>query len=80
MARKRVIIGQDEWEIYGDEEPVINAIRTAMAGGSPAELQLLDGSGAEVTVFINTKAVPTVVVDPGTGPKPSEISGSVGQG
>lgn len=75
MARKRVIIGQDEWEIHGAEEPVITAIKTAMESGAVAELQLLDGSGAEVTVLINAKAVPTVVIDPGTGPKPSEISG-----
>ncbi len=73
MARKRIIIGQDEWEIEGDEVLVIDAIKEAMSTGSVAALQLLDGTGAEVTVLINAKAVPTVVIDPGAGPKPSEI-------
>ena len=73
MGRKRVIIGQDEWEIRGDEILVVDTIKAAMENDAVASLQLLDGRGAEVTVLINAKAVPTVVIDPGADPKPSEI-------
>ena len=73
MVRKRVKIGQDEWEIRGDEVQIIDAIKAAMQNDAVAQLQLHNRAGAEVTVLINAKAVPTVVIDSGSGPRPSEI-------
>jgi len=76
MGRKRVIIGQSEWGIDDEQvTDVVAQIKAAMENGSVAELALTDGANRPVTVYLNGKATPTVVVDLDTGPKPTEISG-----
>ncbi len=75
MGRKRVIIGQSEWGI--DDKSVdetISNIKSALESGKVAEVQLLNAADRPVTVYINTKAVETIVIDLDSDPKPSEIS------
>lgn len=76
MSRKRVIIGQVEFSIPDDQAKEVAAqIKAAMESGGVATLQLLDGSGRPVTVYLNGGAAALVVVDLDPGPRPSEISG-----
>lgn len=76
MAGKRVIIGQREWGVEDARyDEVRSRIKEALESGSVAELPLLDADGRPVTVFLNGRVTPTVVVDPDAGPRPTEISG-----
>ncbi|GAA1629595.1 hypothetical protein ACFQY4_44260 [Catellatospora bangladeshensis] len=76
MSRKRVIIGQAEFGIPENQVREVAAqVKSAMENGETATLQLLDGAGREVTVYLNGKAAALVVVDLDPGPRPSEISG-----
>ncbi|BCJ72032.1 hypothetical protein CS0771_15760 [Catellatospora sp. IY07-71] len=76
MSRKRVIIGQAEFGIPEKRVDEVTAqVKSAMENGETATLQLLDGAGREVTVYLNGKAAALVVVDLDPGSKPSEISG-----
>ena len=73
-GRKRVIVDRAEWAIGDDADKVVAQIDEAMSQGTVAELQLLDGANRVVTVRLNGKVVPWVVVDLDVGSKPSEIS------
>jgi len=76
MHGKKVIIGQTEWVIPdGELVTVWSLIRTAMADGSRAELELLDADKRPVTVYLNGATVDMVVVDPDGDPRPTEWSG-----
>jgi hypothetical protein len=77
MGRKRVFIGQSEWGIDEAEvDAVVEKIKETMVKGTVAELSLLDGANRRVTVYLNGKLAPSVVVDLDIeGPKPTEISG-----
>ncbi|HEV2637926.1 MAG TPA: VCBS domain-containing protein [Actinocrinis sp.] len=76
MSERRVIVGQSEWAFpAGDVTATVESIKTALETGAVVALDLVDGSGREVTVYLNGKAAQTVVVDLGGGPRPSEISG-----
>jgi hypothetical protein len=74
MSGKRVIIGQSEWQIADNADKVAGQIKDAMENGTVAELSLED-AGRPVTVYVNGRTVPVVVVDIDTIPRPSEISG-----
>lgn len=75
MGRKRVIVGQSEWGIEEDQvKQTKSSIEAALHDGTVAELQLLNAAGRPVTVYLNAKAVDTVVIDLDSDPKPSEIS------
>jgi hypothetical protein len=77
MGRKRVIIGQSEYGIdEAQVEEVTTQIKEAMETGTVAALPLLDGANRRVTVYLNGRITPSVVVDLEIeGPKPTEISG-----
>lgn len=76
MSRKRVIIGQAEWGIHeSDAEAVTGQIKAALEEDKVVALELLDGAGRQVTVYLNGKAAQSVAVDLNKGPRPSEISG-----
>lgn len=76
MSRKRIIVGQSEWAIADEHVvSVVDQIKAAMTDGTVAQLELLDGAGREVTVYLNGRAAESVVVDLDRGPRPSEISG-----
>jgi hypothetical protein len=72
---KKLIIGQSEWGIADDDaSSVVKQVRAAMENGTSTELQLVDGAGRAVSVILNPKAVPTVVLDLDQDPRPSEMS------
>jgi hypothetical protein len=76
MGSKRVIIGQSEWGIDdANVSDVVAKIKAAMENGEVAELELLDSAGRRVTVYLNGKVAPSVVVDLDLGPRPTEIPG-----
>jgi hypothetical protein len=75
MGRKRVIIGQSEWGIHDSDVADVTAkIKAAMENGAVVELPLVDGANRQVKVYLNGKAVASVVVDLDLGPKPTETS------
>jgi hypothetical protein len=77
MGRKRVIVGQSEWGIDDKNvADVVAKVRTAMTSGTTVELVLLDGANRSVTVYLNGKLLPSVVVDLDMGPEPTEIPGA----
>lgn len=65
---------------YGVEEGKTSEtaaqIRASMDSGLLVTLELLDADGRDVTVYFNGKATSNVAIDFGTGPRPTEISGS----
>jgi hypothetical protein len=74
MANK-LIVGQSEWEIADqDAASVVKQVREAMDSGTSAELQLNDGKGKSVTVFLNARVVPIAVLELGEDARPSEMS------
>ena len=75
MSRKRIIIGQSEWTIDDkDVETVVGQVKTALASGDTAEIVVLDEKDRPVTVLLNGRVAPTVVLDLGLDPRPGEIS------
>ncbi|MEV6350592.1 hypothetical protein [Actinoplanes sp. NPDC051851] len=72
---KKIVIGQTEWIIPdAGAEAVVAQVRAALNSGTTVELQLEDGTGRAVTVFLNGATVPVVVLDLDQGPRPSEMS------
>jgi hypothetical protein len=72
---KKLIVGQAGWTVPDtDASDVFKQVREALANATTAELQLVDVSGRPVSVFLNGRTVPTVVVDLDGDPRPSEMS------
>ncbi len=75
MSRKRIVIGESEWSLNGeDAAAVLTQIESALKDGSLLRLSLTDSADRSVEVFINGRTVQSVSVDLGEGPRPSEIS------
>jgi len=80
-ARRQLSVGTDAWDLpEGDLVELLKQVDQVLATGSVARLPLLKrtpgaGPARSVTVLLNGKAAPTVAVDLGGGPRPSEISG-----
>lgn len=75
MSRKRIVIGQSEWTLNGEDAAgVLTEIESAIKDGSLLRLSLTDNADRPVEVFINGRTVQSIAVDLGEGPRPSEIS------
>lgn len=75
MSAKRIVIGQSEFTFpQEDVADVLGQIASALRDATVLQLSLLDAQGRAVTVHLNGRAVPTVVVDLGRSARPSEIS------
>ena len=77
MGRKRIIIGDKEWAIdESAKQDVPGLVQQALTNGTVEALAVLDGANRQVTLYLNGKQSPYVVVDLDLGaPKPTEISG-----
>lgn len=75
MSTKRVIIGSTQWGIAdADYENVAGQVEQAMMKGDIVKLPLLDHDDQPLTVYLNGTTGTTAVVDPNSGPKPTEIT------
>lgn len=76
MSNRRVVVGQSEWRLPdGDITELLEAIENAVQKKEAVKLELLDSIGRPVTVFLNTEAAQTVVIDLEGGPRPTEYVG-----
>jgi hypothetical protein len=78
MTSNRITVGASSWQLpAGDVTGTLEQIGQSLAGGSIAQLDLLDtATGNNVTVYLNGATTETVAIDLGGVPRPSEISSS----
>ncbi|MBB1158062.1 MULTISPECIES: hypothetical protein [Amycolatopsis] len=77
MASKRITIGTQMWKVDADRAASVETtLEAAMTEGKAVRLTLLTGDDKPVTVLFNGKTAPLAVIDDGTVPRPTEISGS----
>lgn len=77
MESKRITIGDRMWKVgIADAASAEATLEAAMAEGKVVRLTLYSGDDKPVTVLFNGKTAPLAVIDDGTVPRPTEISGS----
>ena len=76
MGLKQISVNQTVWALPDDSPDTLLAdIEAALTAGSVLRLDVLDGNGSRIALFLNGKTAGTVTVDLEEGGKPSEISG-----